>query len=626
MKFPDGFDYTKCIPTKEDFWEVFNCKKTGHYPSDVLHNSPYYDQGDYYYGWIRRLAASILLDWRAAGLYVQDLILKHEYDAAALKRILVYIAQNKDKYIEVYTKYRADAVALGQPEEQAAANRNARKGEISVNVKNPNGGFFRIIEYSMKYGDANPNKTQSGARMHLYINKKVSDDVWGISVRGSNTFGSRRTELDEPFFASEQEARDFIANIDKQHIPTAVSLEDWRFVISDKPVDYEYDQDARKFIKKADLKGAKKINTICGPCYMLDKCRFYESLNEEQNMEEDIEKHDTLNPVLFANNKLKPEIRERLLKIANTFIEGLAEDNIKFNLKDIVFIGSNASYNYTKDSDIDLHLVADIDSLNCPDNLYPLLYGAYRSIFNKKFNIDFYGIRVELFVEPEGAPTVSNGIYSVLKDSWIKEPTQVDIPEINMDEFNKEFQPWEDRYNALIAKIEAAKTTEEYQTLGLEIEKLVTDIYEQRKMGIAVSEYDTKNLLFKEFRNRGYLDNLKELKSELKAKELSLPDEKDEFFDEAWLGEYLNDDQRYEVSRDLSQAAEGNPTLVSPDDKFQVRDVPTDRAEPINQKINDLPYVDDALVDGEPGWTAKREKYPHRNHVIVGKVDPHKVD
>ena len=69
----------------------------------------------------------------------------------------------------------------------------------------------------MKYTTEDPTKRQSGARMHLYINKKVSGDTYGISVRGSNTFGSRRTELDEPFFATEQEARDFIANIAAVH-------------------------------------------------------------------------------------------------------------------------------------------------------------------------------------------------------------------------------------------------------------------------------------------------------------------------------------------------------------------------------------------------------------------------
>ena len=413
--------------------------------------------------------------------------------------------------------------------------------------------------------------------------------------------------------------------------------EEWSFLEHCAAQDIDFKIEKGKLIFK-DFKNLIKCVQLCfdlginfsqdGKTLRINKKYLSENLNEDVDIEEDIEKHETLNPVLFEGNKLKPEVRERLIKIANTFIEGLAEDGIKFNLKDIVFIGSNASYNYTKDSDIDLHLVADVDSLKCPDNLYPLLYGAYRALFNKKFDIDFYGIKVELYVEPEGAPTVSNGIYSVLKDNWIKEPTQVDIPEINMEEFNKEFQPWEDRYNELIARINAAKTTEEYKTLGDEIERLITDIYEQRRMGIAVSEYSNQNLLFKEFRNRGYLDNLKELKCDLKAKELSLPDKKPEndFIDREWLGEYLNDDQRYEVSQDLTQAADGNKPMIWPNDRFEIDNIPTNRAEPINKKIHKLDYVEDALVDGEPGWTAKKEKHPSKQHIIVGKINPNKVD
>lgn len=123
-------------------------------------------------------------------------------------------------------------------------------------------------------------------------------------------------------------------------------------------------------------------------------------MNKELNITEDIEKHDTLNPLLWnEDNTLKPEVRDKLMEIANEFIDGLKEDGIKIDVDDIKIVGSNCSYNYTKDSDLDLHIVANTDTLECPDNLYPLLYSAYRSIFNSKYNIDFYGIPVEIFIE-----------------------------------------------------------------------------------------------------------------------------------------------------------------------------------------------------------------------------------
>ena len=43
-----------------------------------------------------------------------------------------------------------------------------------------------------------------------------------------------------------------------------------------------------------------------------------EDLNKDSNINEDIEKHDTLNPLLFdENDELKPEIKEAIEKIIN---------------------------------------------------------------------------------------------------------------------------------------------------------------------------------------------------------------------------------------------------------------------------------------------------------------------
>lgn len=56
-----------------------------------------------------------------------------------------------------------------------------------------------------------------------------------------------------------------------------------------------------------------------------------------------------------------------------------------------------------------------------------------------------------------------------------------------------------------------------------QIDNLIEDIYNLRKEGMEEDgEYSIKNLIFKEFRNLGYLDNLKELRKKEISKELSL--------------------------------------------------------------------------------------------------------
>ena len=77
-------------------------------------------------------------------------------------------------------------------------------------------------------------------------------------------------------------------------------------------------------------------------------------------LEEDIEKHDELNPVLFdENNNLKPEIKEKVLEIVDEFLREFEENEVELKVKDIILTGSNASYNYTKDSDLDIHIIVE---------------------------------------------------------------------------------------------------------------------------------------------------------------------------------------------------------------------------------------------------------------------------
>lgn len=138
----------------------------------------------------------------------------------------------------------------------------------------------------------------------------------------------------------------------------------------------------------------------------------------------------------------------------------------------------------------------------------------------------------------------SNGIYSVMTGKWIKEPVQADIPDLDKDAFDKVFNEWEDKYFELLTKI--GKTEEETPATSTDdskeeeteekelltesnedkselISNFIEDLYDLRKESIATEgEYGIGNLVFKEFRNLGYLDNLKDLKNEERSKELSL--------------------------------------------------------------------------------------------------------
>ena len=171
-------------------------------------------------------------------------------------------------------KYRDAGQEIESPEKLRQAARDARKGEIDVKIKGT-GNLLRIIPYSMKYGNTDPNKKQSGARMHLFFGKEIGGK-YNLAIRGSTIFGSDNNPiLDTPYFVTEQEARDFIANIDHSHINTKVTIEDWRYVITDQRIEDGMTIDANgNYVKNyynPKLSDARKVDTACGPAYMLNE-------------------------------------------------------------------------------------------------------------------------------------------------------------------------------------------------------------------------------------------------------------------------------------------------------------------------------------------------------------------
>ena len=98
-------------------------------------------------------------------------------------------------------------------------------------------------------------------------------------------------------------------------------------------------------------------------------------INELESFElaDAVKFHDKLNPVLWdEGNRMRPEVREALLKIAQDFQEFMGIGD--FALEDITVSGSNAAYSYTPHSDIDLHLLVDFSKLK-NQIAYELLLG-----------------------------------------------------------------------------------------------------------------------------------------------------------------------------------------------------------------------------------------------------------
>ena len=106
---------------------------------------------------------------------------------------------------------------------------------------------------------------------------------------------------------------------------------------------------------------------------------------KNNNLNEAYELHDTLNPKLFnlEVSKLKPEVLEKLLQISEEFLKSI--DPLTLSIADIRLVGSNASFNYNEQSDIDLHIIVNFDLNYIDDEILQSIYNDKKNKFNEKY-------------------------------------------------------------------------------------------------------------------------------------------------------------------------------------------------------------------------------------------------
>jgi hypothetical protein len=227
---------------------------------------------------------------------------------------------------------------------------------------------------------------------------------------------------------------------------------------------------------------------------------------DSYNLADAVKFHRRLNPRIWGRDEhLLPEVRERLLAIAADFQEFLGVEDL--NVKDITISGSNAAYSYTKNSDIDLHLVVDM-----PDNpVYQELFNAKKYQYNDEHNIRIGGADVELYVQPADQAHHSLGIYSVKNSDWISIPqrkrAQIDDACVR------------DKVSDLDARIHSAIKSKDLGRISTLWDKIKT----MRQAGLEQQgEFGCENISFKLLRNSGCIAALKDAKTALQDLELSL--------------------------------------------------------------------------------------------------------
>ena len=218
-----------------------------------------------------------------------------------------------------------------------------------------------------------------------------------------------------------------------------------------------------------------------------------------------------LHPKLWVNNKLNSRVRLRLLDIADDFIDTLAVDWVK--PKDIVFTGSLANYNWSKYSDIDIHVILDYNKVYKKKEFVEDYFSSKKELWlNEHPKLSIYGFPIELYVEDSNEQSTSSGIYSLNKNEWIKEPVDFEDVKLNAQYIKDYAAKLMTQIDNIEKKQKNAKDDYKVEQCRKDLLKIFVKLKKLRKEGLNKGgELSSGNIIFKILRRTKYIDKIWDL-------------------------------------------------------------------------------------------------------------------
>ena len=227
---------------------------------------------------------------------------------------------------------------------------------------------------------------------------------------------------------------------------------------------------------------------------------------------------DHLNPKVWEDDEtMKTEVRKRLLKIADDYFEGLDLPGV--DIEDVTMTGSLANYNWSKYSDVDLHIIIDYKDMPMKQDLVQDYLKSKSSSWNENHDIKIYGFDVEIYVQDSEEEHVSSGVYSLLRDEWNVKPEKKKISikdKAVKNKANRVMDMIEDLHDKM-------QETDDHEQIVELADKVKDKIKKMRQCGLDKGgEFSVENMVFKILRRNGMLERLNDIKTVAYDKSMTL--------------------------------------------------------------------------------------------------------
>jgi hypothetical protein len=217
---------------------------------------------------------------------------------------------------------------------------------------------------------------------------------------------------------------------------------------------------------------------------------------------------DTLEPQIWQNEKLNATVKSKLMKIATDFYNGLKLPS-EVKMKDVIFTGSLANYNWSKFSDVDLHIVLDFSQLEGGDQFKEDFFWAQKALWNQEHDITIFDYPVEIYAQDIKAKLVATAVYSVKFDKWVLKPEHENF-KINKKVIKNKAEMFIER----LKDIRDDYKSKDYQNVVDKVAALKDKIKKYRTAGLDNGgEFSLENLVFKVLRRTPFMDILDSYKA-----------------------------------------------------------------------------------------------------------------
>lgn len=263
----------------------------------------------------------------------------------------------------------------------------------------------------------------------------------------------------------------------------------------------------------------------------LDKVQLTENIESEVDASEinlsSFREQDELAPKIWYGRKLNSKVRLKLLDIADDFWDFA---NINWVDRDGIYLtGSICGKNWSKYSDIDLHISVDFSKVDERTDFVQEYFDLKKNEWNNNHkNLKIYGFPVELYVEDINANTKTSSKYDLEKNDWVKESDEDISIGLNKYSIKAKSANIMTKIDDLQDECDSTDDDAKLRDIGKRAKKLYRKIKRMRKFGLNRSgEGDSLNIIYKVLRRSGYLEKLWDLSSTLYDKVNSLNEGKE---------------------------------------------------------------------------------------------------